>query len=49
MVTNVVLLAAGEALVLAGVALWSVPASLILAGVQVGALGLLRFGGKAAS
>jgi hypothetical protein len=40
--TNVVLAIVGAALVLAGVALWSVPAALILAGTPCIALALLR-------
>lgn len=39
---NVALFASGGALVLAGVAMWSVPAALILAGLPCIGLGLLR-------
>jgi hypothetical protein len=42
---SIVLFVLGEALTLGGVALWSIPLALILAGIQCVSLALLREGG----
>lgn len=49
MLLSVALFTAGEALLLGGVAAWSPPAAMILAGGQALAVGLLRVAGPRGS